>query len=66
MPYSLYMVINISLSLHSFSNHISMAAYYVNVNSFDFNYDIITLRLDVMVIMFLAHLIYLNLYNASH
>ena len=51
---SLYMVTNISLSPHIFSNHISMAVYHFNIKSFDFNYDIITLRLDVMVIMFLC------------
>lgn len=44
----------------------SMAAHYVNKNSFDFNYGIITLTLNVMVIMFLAHFIYLNSYNISH
>lgn len=66
MLYSLYLVINISLSLHGFSNYVSMAVSYVNVYSFDFNCDTITLRLNVMIIMFLANLIYLNLNDTSH
>lgn len=65
MLYPLHIVINISLSLHSFLNHVSVAAYYVDVHTFDFKCDVITLILNVMVI-FLANLICLALCNTGH